>query len=185
VLRSEEPGTPTISHVFRSKDKKWSVSLRAGAFALETTKYATFEYFKRRFFSVVHAVLPLLDTDFFTRVGLRYINVLPVTADGLNGWVNRELVGPLFAGVLGQPTRYWQEVRGFWDGGQYSFRHGLDPNQATGQHYQLDFDFFDENVEAAHLDQLVVRLHDEGYKFFMWSVGQRAKDYMNSVGQES
>ena len=80
--------------VFKSKLRDSSVSLRASAIALETDACGRFEEFARRLREVLDVTSSLIDSDFFTRVGLRYINMLP-TGGSPGGWINPMLIAPL------------------------------------------------------------------------------------------
>ena len=116
------PGTVTGStaHRFRSKSGKWTVSFRQSTLSLETTAYNSFDEFEKRLHFVVSAAAKTMDTDFYTRVGLRYVNAIEVSQDGLAGWVNDDLVGPLVQGVYGSvDLKASQEVRGKTNLGGY------------------------------------------------------------------
>src|SRR6266511_3974402 len=61
-------------HLFKSRKKDWTVAFKASAIALETTHYTNFAEFSQRLENLFAKSRSLLDTDFFTRVGLRYID---------------------------------------------------------------------------------------------------------------
>lgn len=106
-------GTATTAHnhVMRSKDRRWAVSLRPAAIGLETTHYTNFEELEKRLRDIMQVAPALIDSDFYTRVGLRYVNALPISQQGLDGWVNPSLVAPLVDGVLksAEASRSWKE----------------------------------------------------------------------------
>ena len=168
------------SHSFKSRDSRWILAIRSSAIALETRRYATFEEFHGRLMLVLKLVGDLLDTDFYTRVGLRYINALPIDEGGLAAWTNPALTALLNSGVLGEPDVFWQDIRGQMASGAYSMRHGFEPGlDATKKRdYILDFDLFKETVEASEFSGLVHALHQQGYRLFDWMVGPKAKEYM-------
>lgn len=98
-----EPGT-TVSigplaiqqekrFLFKSKRRDWTVAFRASALSIETTAYTDFLDFRARLTSLLDATTSLIDSDFFTRIGLRYINTIPISG-ALNGWINPMLVAP-------------------------------------------------------------------------------------------
>ena len=125
------------------------------------------------------------DSDFFVRVGLRYIDFLPVDQDNLEGWVNKDLVIPLLDGTYGSIKEFWQTVRGETTSGGYTLRHGLRdtaPPQPGAQHgqmkYVLDMDFYKEDVEEADVGDLLRSLHDEAFSLFAWAIGEKAREHM-------
>ena len=88
-------GTATGSsnaHLFRSSKLDWTVSLNQSALSIETTAYPGYPQMRERILRVVAAAAKIIDSDFFTRVGLRYINIIDVDEDPHEGWVNPELV---------------------------------------------------------------------------------------------
>ena len=163
-------------HFFLSKNKKWTIVFRPFSIALETANYPDFEEFRRRLNSMVQAAKSTIDADFYTRVGLRYINVFPGKQEDLPGWINQDLVRPLVSGVFGEVEQIYQEARGRSDGGFFSIRHGFPGNEPpAARGYLLDLDFYKEEVPSDELDQVVVKLHDACYDLFYWCIGEAAK----------
>lgn len=170
-------------HQFRSRDQGWTVVLKSFAVAIETSKYVNFEGFLTRFERVLKAATKLLDTDFFTRVGIRYINVLPIKSGDLARWVNPVLVSPLSDGIYGDAEHFWQEVRGKAPRGAFTFRHGLgNGNVGDLGTYVLDLDFYDENGEWKNLISILKQLHEQSSGLFRWAVGSEA---ISAMGHQS
>jgi len=120
--------------------------------------------------------LPLLDTDFFTRVGLRYIDTIPIEDGDLSGWIQETLVSPLTQGVYGAVVKTAQEVRGYTSVGHYTFRHGIvDAEQEETQTYNFDFDFYEENVECDKVLELVTQFNRLSFLFFSWAIGPKSQ----------
>lgn len=178
-LNSSGPDQPNRVHTFVSKSRRWTVAVRQSSLALETAHYETFDLLLERLGRLLPAAEKLAESNFFTRIGLRYINALPVDADSVDGWVNPELVGPLARGTFGSPSEYWQHVRGASTAGGYSFRHGIgtDPAQG-GNRYMLDLDFFREDVDASEVVPTVRALHADLYALFSWSLGDAARSHL-------
>jgi uncharacterized protein (TIGR04255 family) len=167
------------AHRFRSKKGKWTVTLRQSALSLETTAYDSFADFARRLKTLIGEAGKTIDSNFFTRIGLRYINALDVSQDDVDGWVQGGLVAPLVAGIYGGDVQFWQEVRGHTEIGGYLFRHGLAQNPAnSAPEYVLDFDFFAEDVELVKADEVIAELHRREYDFFHWCLGPRALEHL-------
>lgn len=165
----------TVRYLFKSKEREWTVSFKASAIAIETTHYTNFEDFEARLKNLLAKSKSLLDSDFFTRVGLRYIDEITIEDGVISGWVKEELVKSLIQGTYGTVDQFLQEVRGSVENGRYTFRHGI-----TGAHqeehpiYKLDFDFYEENVEAKSVLSLISDFHKQSFRFFHWALGPKA-----------
>ncbi len=162
-----------VQHQLKSKDKKWTVLFRSSSVALESTAYKGFDDFMPRLAWVLKAVRPLIDADFFTRIGLRYINALPFNPVDFDGWVNPVLAGTLVSGPFGEVSAFWQQAQGPAERGWFSFRHGLPEAEGAKREYILDFDFYDENIDVADTEKAINALHNESYRFFSWAVGPK------------
>ena len=121
----------------------------------------------------------MLDTDFFTRVGLRYINSVPINDGEIKGWINKELIHSLEEGRFGYLNQYITALQGCTKFGKYSFKHGMNPFEGDHQkpisNYLLDFDYFDENVEASNALELMENFNNINFSFFYWCLGDKAK----------
>ncbi len=167
------------SHAFRSKKGRWTVTLRAAAVSLETSNYDSFSEFEERLGFVLKAAEGTIDSDFFTRVGLRYINAVPFVPSEISQWVNPALVSPLSNGTFGDVEEHWQRVRGPTTVGGYSFQHGLSTDSKAGEReYVLDFDFYCEDVTISETLGIVRQLHEQEFAMFAWSLGDKAKEHL-------
>jgi uncharacterized protein (TIGR04255 family) len=163
-------------HILRSKKGDWLVSFKSASIALETTKYTHFEDFFEQLAMVVKKSTPLLDTDFFTRVGLRYINEIRIEDGTPEGWIRDELISAT-KNVYGPLDRFVQEVRGLTPFGKYTFRHGIaGPEEDKRNLYTIDFDFYEENVELDRVMSLVSEFNHQSLKFFLWVIGPKVKE---------
>lgn len=168
-------------YIFRSMDRDWSVTLRSSAVALETAAYRNFEDFLLRLQKVVEKIEPLIDTDFFTRVGLRYVNVIPVDGDP-TGWINPDLVKPLISDVFGKPAKYWQQISGTTDNGHLNINHGLQEDEEPDRRsYVLDFDFYRELVGIKELEDLLKSFNRQNFNLFRWAVESKAIDFLGQA----
>lgn len=179
-------GPGSIGHetryLFKSRKREWTVSFRASAIALETRDYTSFEEFLTRLETLLAKSQPLLDCDFFTRVGLRYVNAIPVEDGELSGWLRDDLVAPLIQGVYGSVERFLQEVRGFTEVGRYTFKHGIvQASQDKPDLYTLDFDFYEENIPYDSVRSLVSQFNQQNFRFFRWAIGPKALDRLGKA----
>ena len=168
-------------YLFKSRKKDWTISFRASAIGLETRHYTNFEEFFERLQSLLLKSQRLLDTDFFTRVGLRYIDEIPIEDQTIAGWITDLLVAPLAQNIYGSPEHFLQEVRGFTEIGGYTFKHGLkNSDQEKHQVYYLDFDFYEENVSFESVPSMVTQFNLLSFRFFRWVIGPKA---LNLLGK--
>lgn len=185
-------------YLFRSKDQHWTVSVKSFALSIETSKYLDFEDFFSRFKQVFASATGMIDADFFTRIGLRYINTIPLQDGIVEGWVRAELVAPLTSGVLGEATKFAGIIQGEMENGHYSIRHGMkdDPERALSNDnitrheeaakrgpmtsqvtrtYQLDFDYYSENVEMDAVESYIEQFNRTNFALFNWCIGDKAR----------
>ena len=168
-------------YTFESKKKEWLVTIRPDALSLQTDRYTKFEDFFKRLAELLGSVGGLLDTDFFTRVGLRYINVIPLNDCKVEGWVNPLLISAIQDGVLGSILKFHAEIRGHIEDGAYSLRHGIDTDsvmEGKPTKYILDFDYYSEGVETDNALRLVNKFHEQNFSLFRWSLGEKSKNYL-------
>lgn len=176
------------SHVFKSRKGEWAVSVRASAITIETFQYESFDLFLDRIEALVRAISGVIDCDFFTRIGMRMINAIPIPRDGnVDEWVNPSLVGDLPKGVFGRVNEFSQRIAGVTEVGQYLFQHGVgavigQPAMAQVSEgsvdYVLDFDFSSEDVTIKDTSDIVRKLHMRMYDLFFWSLGAKAVEYL-------
>lgn len=176
-----------VAHTYRTRNGRSAATVRRSALALEVTRYTTYADFIQELEHLMGVVVPLIDTDFFTRVGLRYVNTIPIVDNVLVGWVRGDLIRPIVTRVLGPVGKYFQEVHGAAVGrGGYVLRHGI-PAPETPPNYVLDFDFFeggDAGVELAEVRPLLDRFHEQVYDFFRWAIGEKTLVAMRSGDQK-
>jgi uncharacterized protein (TIGR04255 family) len=186
VRADANAGVTETVHVLRSRNKKWRVTFRPSAIGVETDAYSSFEEFEARLTNVLESATKVIDSDYFTRVGLRYLNEIPFENQELQGWVNDALIAPFNMGIYGTVAKYWQEVRGYAKSGYYVFRHGLREEQDESKpSYTLDFDLYRENVDVGDALACARALHRESFAFFAWSIGPKTREFMGSVAPKT
>lgn len=167
------------AHLFISKKSKWKVSLRSSAISLETSHYDSFPEFRDRLAFILDGAKKIIDSDFFTRIGLRYINAVPFNGEDIGEWINSSLVGILSAQTYGDIQECFQRVSGVTPYSGYLFQHGLEKVSETGkENYILDYDFFCEEVPVSETLDVVGKLHQQEFSMFSGALGERAKKYL-------
>jgi len=168
-----------VRHLLRSKKGDWLVSIKSSSIALETNHYTHFEEFSAQLAMLINKSRPFLDTDFFTRVGLRYINGVGIEDGKIEGWIRDELIAPVVRGVYGAIDRFLQEVRGKTTSDKYTFRHGIAGlDEDKRDLYTIDFDFYNENVEIDAVLPMVSEFNHESFQFFLWAIGPKVRERM-------
>ena len=170
----------SYAHSFKSKKGDWAIMLRSSAITLSSYKYDSFDHFEERIASLAQAAKAVIDSEFFTRVGLRYVNCLPYSVDEISEWVNPLLVGALGSGVFGDVFEHHMRVTGTTrDDATYTFMHGIGTNPQTAQlEYVLDLDFGQDDIPIDETAATARRLHDHEYSMFTWALGERAKQHL-------
>lgn len=169
-----------FAYVFADKKARTQVVFRASSVALETTSYQTFEDFLDRLLVITGIAQAVIDSEFFTRVGLRYINALPYGHGAIGEWVNPQLVGALSAGAFGAPEEFNGRIAGkIAEDAGFTLSHGIGQGSENSKSdYVLDLDFWQEDVPSAEIEEVVTRLHDLEHRMFHWSLAPAAFDYM-------
>lgn len=164
---------------FKDKKRKNTVTFRSAALNVESVAYNSFEELLDIILSASKAAKSTIDSEFFTRVGLRYINELPCDQTNIGGWVNHELVMPLIKGSLGAPREYSGRVAATSFGGGFLLQHGISRKEnAESSFYTLDFDLWKEDVAFEELASTLAALHESESRLFHWSIGPDALAYM-------
>jgi uncharacterized protein (TIGR04255 family) len=176
VVSSLNLGTTAkqAAHVFKSKKGLWAVTLRTSSLALETSRYDSFDEFESRIGMLVEACQSFIDSDFFTRIGVRYVNAFPYDREAIAEWINPELVGSLHKGAFGDAIEFSQQVRGTTEVGGFLMQHGI-VQDGKEPSYGLDLDFYAEDVDVKSAMQVVRELHKRQFDLFMWAVAGEAK----------
>ena len=179
VSFSQNSADKAIAHSFRAKKGQWTVTIRQSTITLETNKYHSYELFREKLELVVSASAEVIDSDFYTRIGLRYINAVPYERETLANWVNVGLVQPLVDGIYGDPVEYSGRISRVEADWGFNISHGIGQENGRGpREYFLDIDFYQEDVELINSMSVVDKLHADEFDMFSWAIGSAAKKYM-------
>lgn len=89
------------NYEFASEDGKWKLNLTRTFLALTTSDYQTWEVYIKKLTKPLQALIKEYKLDFFTRVGLRYVDVFCRSDLGLEHKEWKDLIEPQFLGLLG------------------------------------------------------------------------------------
>lgn len=104
LMKGNFPRRKLIGYDFASSDEKWKVSLTRDFLSLSTSHYTRWEDFREHLEAPLQALIGIYAPAFFTRVGLRYQDLIQRSSLGLpqtTRW--SELIRPHIAGVHGVP----------------------------------------------------------------------------------
>lgn len=166
------------AYKFFSRQRGSSVTLAQDFFALSTTKYAVWEEFASDLLLVSEAVREIYEPSHATRIGLRYVNILEPEKLGLSSLqevvklLQPVLTSMFVASVWTEPAEMVTQLVLNDDEGRLGFRMGkrvVDDRPV----WQLDFDYFEEDVNGLPLENLIERCeryHTVIYDAFRWSI---------------
>lgn len=132
-------------HRFRSLDRDLTISLSDDFVAVSTTKYRAWPEFRSQIDLAYSTLLETYSPSFFSRVGLRYVNLIKRNDLGLVGvpWkdlINHEWIGPLIGDEMSEAItelRSHTVVR-LVQGGMAKIQYGLQDKDT----FRIDSDFF-------------------------------------------
>ena len=169
---------PMYKFTTRSRDPVLSIS--TSKLALVTKNYKSFDDFISHVDYLINSAIPYVETTFFTRIGLRYINNVSGFKEGgldVVDWINEDLIRPVGRRALGAIHVLENKLAGSLEnGGGYTFRYGLSPPTEENRKFVLDWDYFREDVEVCDCIQLLKTFHNLHFPFFWWALGNKARE---------
>ena len=90
----------TKNHEFSSEDGQWKINLTRTFIALSTGNYKVWEDFKKKLEIPLTALIHVYSPSYFSRIGLRYKNVIQRSTLDLAGVSWTKLLRPQILGVL-------------------------------------------------------------------------------------
>ena len=94
---------PKKNHEFVSEDGNWTVNLTRTFLSLSTSDYQQWNDFRHKFEPPLNALLAVYSPPFFSRIGLRYVDVIRRSLYGLASVDWDQLLQPHIAGFLSSP----------------------------------------------------------------------------------
>ena len=103
LLRQAMQSTSTKNYEFSSEDGDWKINLTRAFVALTTKKYERWEEFKQKLEIPLTAFIDVYSPDDFTRIGLRYVDVIRRSSIDLADESWDRLLQPYILGQLSSP----------------------------------------------------------------------------------
>lgn len=181
--------TPNNVHIFRSPKLNWNITLKQSALTIETTAYAGFEGFRQRIRKVIEAAEPIIDADFFTRIGLRYINTVHSHNEELTEWINPALTAPLTSDIFTGISDFGGRIQMLADDGGCMFHHGItfpqsSPGTLPKPDFLLDIDTFRSEVTVSDALSAIDVMHRQAFDVFDWALTEKARIYLSDAGSQ-
>jgi uncharacterized protein (TIGR04255 family) len=170
-----------VGYDFLSSDGIWTVGLTREFLSLGTSKYERWETFREQLAVPVRALLDIYRPSFFTRVGLRYQDLIQRSLLRLEGQTWASLLQPHITGLLSASdlnadisATFAQTSMSFSESlGQVTLRHGL--VKAPDRHetcYLFDADFFtNQRIEIEHAYEKLDYFNRQSGRLFRWCIG--------------
>ncbi len=176
------PGKTSFSFESRKRGSS-SIALRDSALNIRISDYESYEKFRLIISEVFDALDTILDTDFYTRMGYRIINAVPIPEGvELSSYINPALITPLQFEVLGTLTSSRFEIRGSLnESNHYIFKYGSPDDQSAifdndgNLQFMLDYDYFTEDVDRSDRLENLDFFHDRHFDFFWWALNENAR----------
>jgi len=169
----------TTAYEFASEDGAWSITLSRDSLALKTTTYRRWEEFHEHLERPFAGLNELYRPAFFSRVGLRYVDVIQRSKLELKDRPWSELLKPHIAGEFAVPELSGQIEHGarqlrvkLAGEGSVMIRHGIAIEQSTNEQcFIIDSDFFVERrLEPQHALGLLNDFNRKSGHLFRWCI---------------
>ena len=174
---------------FISADETWTVGLTRDFLALSTTKYRRWEEFRDQLAEALEAFQQTYSPAFFTRIGLRYQDLIQRSKLNLGETQWSDLLKPQIAGVLSsleiapslEESLTQLLIQFPDDSGKVRIKHGLvqTPDTNNEECYLIDSDFFtDQRIETKDASNRLDYFNRQSGRLFRWCVQDRLHEAM-------
>lgn len=177
-------GTTTIWQ-FATEDGQKRLELTKDNLTLIARNYDRWERFYNAFRGSLNAFVELYEPPFFTRIGLRYRDLIRRSALDLNNVPWHELLKDHVLGELAVVReRAMEAARNLLlslpeRGAKVRLQHGFaEVEGSTEQCYLIDCDFFVERTEVNLVHPTLAYLHDHAARYFRWCITDRLHEAM-------
>jgi len=176
-------------HIFRSAKFNWNVTLKQNALTIETNSYTGFNNLRERVMQVVEAAEKVIDSDFFTRIGLRYINVVSSGDDDVTDWINPLLVSPLMSSSFTGINDFGGKMQLMAEDGGCLLQHGIQFSNVAAStpkpDYVVDIDTYRTEVSLNDVGAAIDIMHRQAFDIFDWAIAEKARVFLSSDHKSS
>ena len=171
----------TKNYEFSSENALWKINLTRTFVALTTRKYRKWEEFKGRLDAPLGGLIEIYEPAHFSRIGLRYIDVIKRSELDLDGVDWSELLQPYILGLLGSSTINKQvqsleakyEIRLDDQGGIVRIVTGL-VEEDKEVCFLIDTDFYDtRKTDTSEVVNKLENFHVLASRLIQWLITKR------------
>jgi uncharacterized protein (TIGR04255 family) len=178
-----------VTHKFLTEDRTCQIALTRDFVSITTTRYRNWAEFRKEVLLAKESLEKSYSPSFYSRIGLRYQDVINRTDLGLvnepwnvllrssiTGLLAEEEIGSQVVAQQNQTLVRLNEVAGF-----AMLRFGLKPGQGSEQTYEIDADLYSE--EKRSTTDVISAL--DGFNrlagnFFRWAIRDRLRNALGS-----
>lgn len=171
----------SMSYEFVNKEGDWKLVLASNFIALSTFNYIQWEQFKERLLTAIDILVKYYSPSYFTRIGLRYQDVIIRSEIGLDNCPWQDLLKIPILGIFAAndlPSEDFIETLSIfacrldYADATVRVRHGLArKNQSEELGYLIDADFYtDRNTEIKDAIETLEFFKREAGCFFRWCI---------------
>lgn len=168
------------SYEFASQDGNWKVNLTRMFIALTTVRYERWEDFRRRLTVPLSALISVYSPSYFSRIGLRYTDVIRPSILGLEDRPWAALLSPQLIGMFGsshiadsvERFESVHEIRLSETAGRVRIAAKLAKVQGAPDAFVIDSDYFD-TTQIRGIDGALAKLDSfnrRSTRFMRWAI---------------
>jgi len=185
VIGNLLPNQGSKTYEFSTQDGNWQVTLTQESLALSCKRYVRWEEFRELLLSALELLLRIYEPSFFTRIGLRYRDVIARNQLGLSDvpWrdlLSRELAAEFHSRVAQsiENTGHQIVLRLQDDVAKVTLQHGLG-NKSGEICYIIDSDFYvNERTGARDATRILDYFNRQAGRLFRWCITDRLHQAM-------
>ncbi len=176
------PQLDAKNYQFSSSDKNWQINLTRYFLALTARNYQRREQFIEQLEAPLAALISIYQPAYFSRIGLRYIDVIKPSMLGLDRVSWRELLKPHILGVLGEPN-VGNDVSDFEStfvipledkNSNVKILLGFETGENNEHYFKIDSDFYVEgNIAIDAAKDKLEFFGTLGSRLFRWCITER------------
>lgn len=187
-----------IAYSFKSEDRRWNLSITKDFIALTTSVYERYEQFKQRFEEALEIFERIYKPSFYTRVGLRYQDLIIRSKLGIENKNWSELIAKHIASELHDPElssliqTLLKNLTLKTENGQINLNHGLvivkNPQDNSDEiAYLFDADFYIEKKIEGNGDvwNVLNQFNQSAGRLFRWSITDTLHNAMQPQSVDS
>lgn len=177
------------NYEFISADEKWKINLTSGFLSLSTIDYSRWEYFSEHLKKPFTALLSIYNPQFFTRIGLRYRDIIRRSKLGLEANPWDELLQPYILGLLMAPNikdaarniNHISEINLDQESIVRIASGLLHDLETKEEDFIIDSDFFttNRNIETGKALDILNFFNSQGTRLVQWCILKKLYDAMD------